>query len=161
LRGGKSTLYEGGVRVPLLVYWPGVTAANGADCVAPVITMDLYATLLEAAGRKLPAGQPLDGLSLVPLLKAPGKKLQREALYWHYPLTKPHFLGGRSAGAIRAGNFKLIEDFTTGKLELYDLLVDVGESKDLSAAMPDRVKQLHDMLKNWRQSLGAKITKHQ
>jgi arylsulfatase A-like enzyme len=161
LRGGKSTLYEGGVRVPLLVRWPGVTPAAGATCNTPVITMDLFATVLEAAGAKADAGQPVDGLSLVPLLKDPKKTLPRPALYWHYPLAKPHFLGGRSCGAVRAGDFKLIEDFTTGKLELYDLKVDTGEHKDLSVALPDKAKELQVLLKSWRQKIGAKIIKHQ
>ena len=85
----------------------------------------------------------------------------RDVMYWHYPLDKPHFLGGVSAGAIRKGDWKLIEFFETGKIELYNLAEDEGEKNDLSAAHPDKVKELLEMLVVWRAEVGAEIPEGQ
>jgi len=155
-RAGKSTLYEGGVREPLIVHWPGVTPA-GKVCKTPTMNIDFYPTFAEMAGAKLDPAQPLDGLSIVPLLKDPSAKLPRDTFCWHYPLAQAHFLGGRSAGAIRQGDWKLIEFFDTGNVELYDLAADPGESKDLAAQSPDKAKQLRDALAAWRKRVGAQI----
>jgi len=159
LRAGKSTLFEGGIREPLIVRWPGVVPA-GAVCSTPVCSVDYYPTFAEAVGARRDARQKLDGVSIVPLLKKPNAKIQRLALYWHYPLSRPHFLGGRSSGAILQGQWKLIEYFTTGKLELYNLKDDLGEKNDLAASMPEKVEQLHKRLKAWRKDVGAKILTH-
>jgi hypothetical protein len=126
----------------------------------PVITADFYPTFVAGCGLKADPGHRPDGVSLVPLLKAPKAALGRDALYWHYPLERPHFLGGRSRGAIRKGDLKLIEDFTTGKLELYDLKKDPGERNDLAEAMPEPARRLHEELKAWRRSVGAKAVPH-
>jgi len=152
LRAGKSTLYEGGIREPLIVYWPGMTRPGGV-CETPVCTMDFYPTFTRAA---VVEGQPLDGLSLMPLLRSPKAKLNRDALYWHYPLEKPHFLGGRSAGAIRKGNFKLIEFFDTGEVELYDLAADPGEQHNLADSQPESKRDLLADLHEWQNRVGAK-----
>jgi arylsulfatase A-like enzyme len=155
-RGGKSMLYEGGVREPLIVYWPGVTPA-GKVCKTPTMNIDFYPTFAEMAGAKLDPAQQLDGLSIAPLLKDPASKLPRDTFCWHYPLARRHFLGGRSAGAIRQGDWKLIEFFDTGQVELYDLSADAGESKDLAGQSPDKARQLRDALAAWRKCVGATI----
>jgi len=150
LRGGKSDLYEGGVRVPMIVRWPDVVR-EASVCDVPVTTVDFYPTFLEMAGGKGEEGHVLDGESLVPVLKGDGK-LKRDAIYWHYPLSKPHFLGGCSSGAVRRGPFKLIEFFDSGKAELYDLSRDIGESTDLANTMPQKVGELRGLLETWRAS---------
>ena len=127
LRGAKGMLYEGGIREPLAIRWPGVTTA-GSICNEPVIGIDLYPTLLEITGTTPPPNYELDGESLVSLLKNPGSSLDRDAIFWHFPCYlqgsgDPH--GGpfrtTPAGAIRMGDWKLIEWFETGRLELYNL----------------------------------------
>ena len=155
-RAGKSTLYEGGTREPLIVHWPGVTPV-GKVCKTPTMNTDFYPTFAEIAGARLDPAQTLDGLSIAPLLKDPAAKLQRDTFCWHYPLAKPHFLGGRSTGSIRKGDWKLIEFFDTGKVELYDLAADAGESKDLAAQSPAKAQELRDVLAAWRKRVGAKI----
>jgi len=155
LRAGKSTLYEGGIRVPLIIHWPGLTRP-GSICTAPVSTVDFYPTFGEILGQKPEPGQVLDGLSLAGLLSGRTEKLERQALYWHYPLEKPHFLGGRSSGAIRLGDWKLIEFFDDGRCELYNLADDLSEKKDLAAAMPAKVLELRKRLARWRAAVGAK-----
>jgi arylsulfatase A-like enzyme len=152
LRAGKSTLYEGGIREPLIVYWPGVTPPAGT-CDRAVCTMDFYPTFAEIAGSE--AKQTVDGLSLVPLLKDPETRLARDALYWHYPLDKPHFLGGRSTGAIRQDGWKLIEFFDTGQIELYYLPDDPGEQKDIAPDKPGKRTELLEALHSWQSDAGA------
>jgi len=157
LRAGKSTLYEGGIREPLIVRLPGVVKP-GSVCRAPVSTVDFYPTLGALAGAKPDARQKLDGLSLAPLLTQSGR-IDREALYWHYPLARRHFLGGRSAGAIRKGHLKLIEFYDTGEVELYNLKDDPSETTDLAGRMPEKAAELRKMLGDWRKSVGARIPK--
>jgi arylsulfatase A len=159
-RAGKSTLYEGGIRVPLIVYWPGVTKPGGV-CHTPVCSVDFYPTLAEAAGARMKPAQAVDGASLVPLLKDPGTHLDRDTFYWHYPLDKPHFLGGRSAGAIRKGDWKLIEFFDTAETELYDLANDHSERHNLAKEEPDRRRELLGALHAWQHSVGAAVPEGQ
>jgi len=157
LRGGKSTLYEGGIRVPLAIRWPGVTSP-GSRSEEPVITHDLFSTVMEIAG--VPYRRDYaDGVSLAPLLRDSSATLGREALFWHYPHY--HHQGGRPGGAIRAGRYKLIEWFE-GTLahrgpvaELYDLAADPGETRDLVAEQPERVAALRAALAAWRERVGA------
>ena len=156
LRAGKSTLYEGGIREPLIVHWPGVVAP-GTLCRGAVCSVDFFPTFLELAGVKPKQCQELDGVSLVPLLKNARASLGRRTLYWHYPLLKPHFLGGRSSGAIRDGDWKLIEFFDDQHVELYNLAQDVGERKDLSNDMPEQVERLRGNLRKWRTETGAEV----
>ena len=92
---------------------------------------------------------------MLPLFKDPSAGLPRDALFWHYPLEKPHFLGGRSSGAIRQGDWKLIELFDTGERELYNLADDVGEQRNLADRMPERVAKLREKLEAWRTQVGA------
>ncbi len=156
LRAGKSTLYEGGIREPLVIRWPAVVPP-GTVCRTPMSSIDFYPTLLHAAGIPPDPRQTLDGISLLPVLKNPEASLPRDALFWHYPLEKPHFLGGRSSGAIRRGDWKLIELFDTKTLELYNLSEDESEQQDLAAKMPDLAAELHEELKAWRIRVGAQV----
>jgi arylsulfatase A-like enzyme len=153
LRAGKGYLYEGGIREPLLVKWPGV-AKPGSLCDVPVASIDFFPTILEMAGARLEAKQAIDGLSLVPLLNQTGK-VKREALYWHYPHYSNQ--GGNPGGAVRQGDWKLIEFYEEGKLELYNLKDDIGEKNDLVKKMPDKTGELHQLLKDWRMAVDAQM----
>jgi arylsulfatase A len=150
LREGKGYLYEGGLRVPLIVKWPGVTKAGGTTT-APVVSTDLFPTLLEVGGET--AAENSDGLSFVPVLK--GGTLDRTELYWHYP----HYAnqGSKPGGAIRSGDLKLVEFYENGRRELFDLKADPGENRNLAADRPEVVKQLGDKLASWRTAVGAKM----
>jgi arylsulfatase A len=150
LRLGKGSVYEGGVRVPLIVKWPGVTAAGSANP-TPVISTDLFATLREIGGATGPAH---DGESIVPLLKG-GTKLQREAIYWHYPHYHPG--GATPYSAIRDGDWKLIHFFEDDHVELYNLKDDLGEKSDLATTNTTKAKELRAKLSAWRQSVGAQL----
>lgn len=149
LREGKGFLYEGGLRVPLILRWPGVTKPGTNPL--PVWSGDLYSTLLDACGVKSD-GKP-DGGSLVPVLK--GGTIASTALYWHYPHYSNQ--GGKPGGAIRLGDYKLVEFFENGRRELFDLKADPGENRNLAADKPDVVKQLADKLADWRTKVGAKM----
>ena len=161
LRGGKGMLYEGGVRVPFVVRWPGVVKP-GAVCDEPAIHVDLYPTFCDIAKAAKPEKQVLDGVSLLPLLKDPAAKLAREAIYYHFP----GYLEGTGShwrttpvGTIRAGDWKLLEFFEDGRVELYNLKDDLGEKKDLAAAMPDKARELREKLAAWRRDIGAVMPK--
>ncbi len=153
LRAGKGYLYEGGIREPLIVRWPGVTEPESV-CREPVISVDYLPTIMEMAGIGPPRDPDVDGISIVPLLKG-GERLNREAIYWHYP----HFSnqGGRPGAAVRKGNYKLIEFYEGGRLELYDLSQDIGEKNDLAGSMPEKAEELRVMLEQWRQDLDANM----
>lgn len=154
LRAGKGSCYEGGTRVPFVVYWPGVTKP-GTVCDTPVISMDVFPTLLEMAGLTAPAG--IDGLSLVPLLKQTGK-VERDALFWHYPHYQHYQLEGTTPyGAIRCGDFKLIEFFDDMRVELYNLHDDIGEQRNLAIQMPAKADELRARLHAWRKDVGAQM----
>ncbi|MEI7728675.1 MAG: sulfatase/phosphatase domain-containing protein [Verrucomicrobiota bacterium] len=160
LKGGKGMLYEGGVRVPYIFRWPGkIAPATISD--TPIISVDLYPTLLEIAGVPPPPNYPLDGESYTPLLFQGAKgALKRDAIYWHFP----GYLGAGGgtwrttpAGAIRSGDWKLIEFFETGRLELYNLKEDIGEKNNLAAKQPEQTRALHEKLLVWRKSIGAPL----
>lgn len=152
LRGNKGSNYEGGIRVPFIIKWPGKTSP-GSLSNEPVVGMDVYPTMLEATGLNLKPYQHVDGESLVPILTGSGG-LKRDAIYWHYPHYNQH-PSAFPSGVIRAGDWKLIEAFETGKLSLYNLANDIGETKDLSDREPARLAELHGMLKAWRDVVGA------
>ena len=163
LRGAKGMLYEGGIREPLTIRWPGGAAA-GSVCHEPVIGVDLYPTLLELTGTPQPADYELDGTSLVRLLKDPDATLGREAIFWHFPCYlqgkgDPH--GGpfrtTPAGAIRMGDWKLIEWFETGRLELYHLTEDIGEANNLAESNPAKRDELLGAMNRWRKEVSAPI----
>lgn len=153
LRAGKGYLYEGGVREPWIVKWPGVVKPGGV-CTTPVCSIDIFPTILEMAGLKV-AGQGIDGVSFVPLLKDPRVALKRDALYWHYPHYSNQ--GGKPGGAIRAGDFKLIEFYEEGRVELYNLKDDLSENRNLAGEMPDKVRQLEKKLDDWRIATQAQM----
>ena len=154
LRAGKSTLYEGGLRIPLILRGPGCKADT--TCSVPVASEDLFPTILALCSLPLPEGFQVDGKSFAALLEGQTKNY-RSPLCWHYPLSAPHFLGGGSSGAIRDKNWKLIEFFDDGKTELYDLDNDLGETKDLSRAHPQIASRLQEKLAAWRKQMGAEV----
>ncbi|OGV70952.1 MAG: hypothetical protein A2283_17365 [Lentisphaerae bacterium RIFOXYA12_FULL_48_11] len=151
LRAGKGTLYEGGVREPWIVKWPGVVKP-GSRCSVPVISTDFFSTITEMAGISGEAARTPDGLSIVPLLKETGT-VQREALYWHYP----HYHKTNPGGAIRCGDFKLIEYYEDGVIELFDLKNDLGEMTNLAGKMPGKAEELRKKLDDWRKAVGAQM----
>ena len=153
LRGGKGWVYEGGIREPFLVRWPGTTPA-GSVCHDPVISTDFYPTILDIAGLPTKPQQHLDGKSLTPLLKQEGP-VERDALYWHYPHYSNQ--GGFPGGAVRMGDFKLVERYEDGRVHLYNLQTDIGERQDLAAEMPELVKQMRAKLHAWYRDVDAKF----
>ncbi|MHC4517833.1 MAG: sulfatase [Planctomycetota bacterium] len=161
LRGSKGTLYEGGIRVPAIVRWPGKARA-GAKCKTPIIGVDFYPTMLEMAGASGPVGHTLDGESLVPLLRGKGR-LKREAIFWHFPAYLEPYNDGQwpwrttPAGAVRSGDWKLIEFFEDGRQELYNLKRDIGEKKDLLEKRAEKAKELHRLLVTWRRQVAAPV----
>ncbi|MDB5319910.1 MAG: N-acetylgalactosamine 6-sulfate sulfatase [Phycisphaerales bacterium] len=155
LRAGKGSAYEGGVRVPLIVYWPGVTQAGSASG-TPTISADFYPTLLEMAGLPDKVGHRSDGVSLTPLLNQKG--LEPRDLFWHYPHHQHYQLGGSMPyGAIRSGDYRLVEFFDDMHTELYDLAADIGEQHDLTATLPDKSNELRAKLHAWRSQVNAQM----
>ena len=162
LRFGKASAYEGGVRVPLIVHWPGVTKP-GAVSDVPVISMDAFPTLADVAGVRVPESGPgkaavgRDGVSLAPLLRGTGG-LSRTELFWHYPHHQHYQLGGAMPyGAIRSGDYKLVEFFNDMRVELYDLKRDIGEQHDLVKEKPNVAHELRARLHAWREEVGAQM----
>jgi len=153
LRCGKGWLYEGGIREPYMIKWPGVTRP-GSTCSVPVISTDFYPTILDVAGLEAMPEQHRDGVSLVPLLKGEDS-LQRDALYWHYPHYSNQ--GGMPGGAIRMDRYKLLERFEDGRVHLYDLADDVGEKTDLAEKMPEKVAEMRKRLHVWYRQVDAKF----
>ncbi len=152
-REGKGHVYEGGIRAPLVVRWPGVVKAGSVSDV-PVSSVDFYPTLLEIAGAPDEPGHRSDGESLAGLLRGAGAP-RRDALYWHYPHYSNQ--GGDPAGAVRQGDWKLIEFYEDSRVELYNLRSDPGERKNLAAKMPARAAQLRQLLHAWRREVGARM----
>ncbi len=157
LRAGKSTLYEGGIRVPLAIRWPGVVRP-GRSTDEPVITQDLFCTVMEIAGAPYRKDYA-DGTSLLPLLREAAPTLGREAIRWHYPHY--HHFGGRPSSAIRSGPYKLIE-WHEGTLlnqgpavELFDVVADTGEQRNLAAEKPDLARRLLADVRAWRAQISA------
>jgi len=153
LAEGKGWMYEGGVREPLLVSWPG-RIREGSLCGEPVNSPDFYPTLLEAAGLPLRPEQHRDGVSLMPLLTERGSPGSRP-LFWHYP----HYgnQGGTPGSSVLIHPWKLIEFFEDGRTELYNLKEDPGECQNLSEAEPDRTREMLNRLHEWQKETGARI----
>lgn len=150
LRAGKGWMYEGGIRVPWIVRAPGLTKP-GSETDTPINSIDLFPTLLDLAGATRPADDRIDGVSLAPLLK--GHELRPRPLFWHYP----HYgnQGGAPSGAIRDGDWKLIEWYEDGTFELFNLREDPGETRNVAAEMSAKVQELNAKLKTWRNDVGA------
>jgi arylsulfatase A-like enzyme len=153
LRSGKGSLYEGGLRVPLIVRWPGVTP-EGESSEAVTLSNDLYPTLLEMAGATVPG--PRDAESLVPQLRNPEAASPRGPVFWHYPHYY-FFPKTTPVSAVRDGDWKLIEFLEDDSIELYNLREDLGESRDLSRSRPEKADELRHRLHAWRQSVRAQM----
>ncbi len=162
LRGSKGMLYEGGIRVPLLVKWPGMTKA-GSSSEAAVIHLDLYPTLLEMTGTAQPKNDLLDGESLVSVLKDPQSKLKSRSLFWHFPAYLQKYQGMQQrfrttpVSVIRQGDWKLLEFFEDGHRELYNTRLDISETMNLSDSHPDKAKELLQALHQWQKQVHAVI----
>lgn len=157
LRGCKGRFYEGGIRVPLIVRWPGVVKP-GTKCGEPVIGSDFFPTFLELTGIKSPENQIIDGKTIMPLLH--GKKnLDREAIYWHFPAYLEGPVGRwrtTPVSVIRKGDWKLLYYYEDESIELYNIAVDIGEWNNLAKEQPEKVEELFSDLQNWKQEVGAK-----
>ncbi len=151
LRAGKCWPYEGGVRVPAIVYWPG-HVKPGSVSREPVTGVDWMPTICGAAGVSLPSDRPIDGVSLLPLFARSGH-LRREGIYWHFP----HYQHATPNSAVRDGDWKLIRFYETGRSELYDLRADIGEELDLAGGRPAKVRALSEMLDRWLKETGARL----
>jgi arylsulfatase A-like enzyme len=152
LRANKGSHYEGGIRVPMIIKAPGISKRGTVNSV-PVITNDLYPTILDIAGLPMRPYQHQDGVSLSALLDG-GKSLDREDLFWHYPHYNQH-PHSAPVSIIRRGSWKLIEFLETGEIELYNLSSDIGETKDESESQPELASNLLAKLREWQVEVGA------
>jgi arylsulfatase A len=154
LRAGKGWLYEGGIRVPLIIKWPKPGLQN-LVCDVPVTSPDFYPTILELLKIQVPDDYNPDGESLVPLLKGE-ENLNRKAVYWHFPHYSNHGMQS-PGGAIRLGDYKLLEYFENNTVQLFNLRDDLAEQHDLSISEPEKVNELRQMLHEWREKVGARM----
>jgi arylsulfatase A len=154
LRGGKGWFYEGGIRVPMIVKWPG-QGKQGLVSQTPVIGTDIYPTILDMLGLKLRPEQHKDGKSIASLVKG-GQTLDRKAIYWHFPHYSNHGLQS-PGGAVRSGDYKLLEYFENHTVQLFNLKNDPGEQNDISKSQPAKVTELKTLLHNWQKEVGAKM----
>jgi arylsulfatase A-like enzyme len=155
LRGAKGQVWEGGIRDPQTVRWPGVTKP-GSVCNEPTLTIDYYPTIAEIAGAKIPASQTIDGTSFAPLLRGEPKLKRRAPLFWHYPADTAPW-PDRAGGACRGGDFKFVELYRDGQFELFNIKNDPGERHNLAAMTPERFAEMKQKLIDWRASMGIKV----
>ncbi len=164
LRAGKGSYYEGGIREPMFVWWPGKVEANRRSEI-PVSNLDFYPTLIDILDIELPENQVLDGNSMLPVLM--GQETNERPLFWHFPI---YLEGGntecqdlvfrtRPGSALRLGDWKLIEYYENGDLELYNLKDDVGETNNLAEANPEKLQELLNILRGWRSKTNAPVPK--
>jgi arylsulfatase A-like enzyme len=153
LRSGKGSLYEGGVRVPLIAYWPGVTKGGSQTCDEPVVSTDLFRTICELAGKSAPQSAN-DGHSLVSLLRDPKSKLDRDEFFFHYPHYYPTTT---PVSALRTREWKLIHYYEGDRYELFDLGKDPGEQQDVAGSNPRVVERLRSRLETWKRDTGARV----
>ncbi|MDX1637176.1 MAG: sulfatase, partial [Balneolaceae bacterium] len=166
LRAGKGAYYEGGIRVPLIIAWPGHVKKNQVSD-QPVSNIDFFPTILEVAGIERPPSKLLDGISIVPALK--GKQLEDRSIFWHFPIYLQAYQGGenpdlpdpyfrtRPGSVIMQGSWKLHEYFEDGRIELYNLETDIGERKNMNELYPEIAEQMHQELKKWRENTNAPV----
>ena len=150
-RSGKGTLYEGGIRVPMMIRWPN-QIRPGSRCSTPVISHDFLPTLIDGCKLSETLPQNIDGRNLMPLLAEPDESLGRNALCWHYPHYYPRMTPG---SAIRSGQWKLIHYYEDDRVELYNLQDDPGETRNLATDRPQRVRGLRQQLDLWRTKTEA------
>ena len=150
LRGGKGWVYEGGIREPWIIRYPGVTKA-GSVSKELICSIDLFPTVAAAAGIEI--DHLVDGIDLTSALR--GEKLDRQSLYWHYPHYSNQ--GGIPGGAIREGKYKLFERYEDGRVHLYDLKNDIGEEKDLASEKPELVQEMRKRLHQWYKEVDAQF----
>ena len=150
LRKGKGTFYEGGIRVPFIMHWPGKIIANRISDEIVILT-DIFPTIMEVVFGHNSDKFGVDGVSLVSLFDDPKNTIEREDIYWHFP----HFHNGKPVSVIRSGDFKLMEFLEDNHFELYHLKSDIGESRSLAGLMPEKVKELHEKLDKWKKSIDA------
>ncbi|MBE0654296.1 MAG: sulfatase-like hydrolase/transferase, partial [Bacteroidales bacterium] len=166
LRSGKGTYYEGGIREPMFAWWPG-KIKGGTKINIPVTNLDFYPTILEIAGVEKPIGKILDGQSILPVLSEKGT-LDERPLFWHFPIyleaylkegeqTQDPLFRTRPGSAIRLGDWKLIQYFENNDLELYNLKEDIGETKNLVRSNPEKIRELLNMLEDWRKRTNAPV----
>ena len=164
LKGYKGTYYEGGIRVPFFVNWPGVVKP-ASKCSVPITAVDMHPTIRAICGGKLPAGQVQDGVNLLPLFK--GKSIAKRSIYWHFPAYLQSYqrndeqpdplFRARPCGVMRDGDWKLIEYFEDGRLELFNLGEDIGEKRNLATSLPEKAQSMHARLKSWRSRTRAPV----
>jgi arylsulfatase A len=154
LRGAKGWLYEGGIRVPLIIKWP-TKGKVGTVCSTPVSSIDFFPTIMEMIGSGDQVGRDKEGVSITSLVKG-SDKLDRQAIYWHFPHYSNHGMHS-PGGAIRAGDYKLLEYFENNTVQLFNLKEDIGEQQDLARAQPAKAAELRRMLHAWRQKVGARM----
>jgi arylsulfatase A-like enzyme len=159
LKGGKGMLAEGGIRVPYIFRWTS-TIPPGQTNSTPINSVDLYPTLIDISGAAAPANYPLDGISYASLLSGGRQSLDRDAIFWHFP----GYLGAGAGkwrttpcSAVRCRDWKLLEYFEDGRLELYNLASDLGEKNNLATEQPDKTRELHNKLIAWREAVGALV----
>jgi arylsulfatase A-like enzyme len=168
LRSGKGSYYEGGIREPMFVHWPG-KVAPGTQSDVPVTNLDFYPTFLEVAGVKKPADKILDGKSILPILTGQGT-FEKRPLFWHFPIyleaylkdgdrTQDPLFRTRPGSAVRMGNWKLIHYFENDDYELYNLKEDIAENNNLAKLNPEKLNELLTQLENWRKEINAPIPK--
>ena len=163
LRGSKGMLYEGGIREPMIVRWPG-KIIPGTSCDIPVISIDFYPKFLEVAGIKQPKDMILDGENILPIFTGVGESSDR-AIFWHFPaylqasnnLLPDLIWRTTPVSVIREGDWKLLEFFEDGHLELYNLKKDISESNNLAEQIPEQAKSLHNKLLNWKTKINAPV----
>ncbi len=138
LRGAKGWLYEGGIRVPLIVKWPG-KGKQGTECSVPITSVDMFPTILNMVGAAEKIGKDKEGVDFSPLVK--GKTMERGPIYWHFPHYSNHGMQS-PGGAIRDGDYKLLEYYENGTVQLFNLKNDIGEQHDLSDIEPEKTQEL-------------------
>ncbi|MEE2675740.1 MAG: sulfatase [Planctomycetota bacterium] len=154
LRGAKGFLYEGGIREPMIVHWPG-HHKQGYVCDVPVVSTDFYPTILEMVGLEAMPEQHPDGLSITSLVQG-GKSIERDGIYWHFPHYSNHGMQS-PGGAIRVDDWKLLEYYENGTVQLFNLKNDLGERKDLALRHPEKAAELRQQLHAWRERVGANM----
>ena len=153
LRGAKGWLYEGGIRVPMIVKWPG-KGKSDVVCTEPVISTDFYPSILQMVGIPENPAQHKDGKSFVSALR--NESFERGPIYWHFPHYSNHGMQS-PAGAIRDGDYKLIEYFENGTVQMFNLKEDLGEQNNLATTEPERTSKLLSKLRAWRKKVDAKM----